>query len=258
MAHASRWLDSRGLSIDELTPARVEEFLSDRRAEGYRLWLSPKAMVPVLEYLREIGVVPMPLVVAAATEQEQLQEHYRAYLVHERGLAPGTIAGYLHVARLFLAARAADNELHLERLTAVEVVEFVLAECAPRSVGSSKYVVCGLRALLRYLYVAGHTKIALDPAVPKVASWRLAGLPITFGPAEVGRLLASCDRRTTFGRRDHAVLTLLSRLGLRAGRWRHSSWPTSTGAPGRSWCGAHRRRGGGATSVANADLASSR
>jgi integrase/recombinase XerD len=33
----------------------------------------------------------------------------------------------------------------------------------------------------------------------------------------VARLLASCDRRSTFGRRDYAVLTLLSRLGLRAG-----------------------------------------
>jgi integrase len=33
----------------------------------------------------------------------------------------------------------------------------------------------------------------------------------------VARLLASCDRRTTFGRRDYAVLILLARLGLRAG-----------------------------------------
>jgi integrase/recombinase XerD len=38
-----------------------------------------------------------------------------------------------------------------------------------------------------------------------------------FGPAEVARLLASCDRRRTFGRRDYAVLSLLARLGLRAG-----------------------------------------
>jgi integrase len=30
-------------------------------------------------------------------------------------------------------------------------------------------------------------------------------------------MLASCDRRTTFGRRDFAVLILLARLGLRAG-----------------------------------------
>jgi integrase/recombinase XerD len=97
------------------------------------------------------------------------------------------------------------------------VIEFVLAECASRSVGSAKYIVCGLRSLLRYLYVAGHIDAALDAAVPSAAGWRLASLPITFGPDEVARLLASCDRRTTFGRRDYAVLVVLSRLGLRAG-----------------------------------------
>lgn len=33
----------------------------------------------------------------------------------------------------------------------------------------------------------------------------------------LGALLKSCDRRTTFGRRDFAVLVLLIRLGLRSG-----------------------------------------
>jgi integrase/recombinase XerD len=217
MAHASRWLTARGLGADELTPALVEDFLVHRRGEGYTLWLSTKAMVPMLGYLRGLGAVPTPPPVVPASQTELLQEHYRAYLVQERGLASGTIAGYLHVAMLFFAARAVDGDLHLDQLHAAEVSEFVLAECAPRSVGSAKYIVCGLRSLLRYLYVAGHTEAALDAAVPTVASWRLAGLPITFGRSEVARLLASCDRRTSFGRRDYAVLVLLSRLGLRAG-----------------------------------------
>jgi integrase/recombinase XerD len=78
LAHASRWLDSGGLGVDERTPARVEEFLAHRRAEGYRLWLSAKAMVPLLEYLRRLGVVPTPARAAPATEAEQLQERYRA------------------------------------------------------------------------------------------------------------------------------------------------------------------------------------
>jgi integrase/recombinase XerD len=217
MAHASRWLETRGLGVADLTPTRVEEFLAHRRSDGYTLWLSAKAMMPLLGYLRGLGAVPTPVPVVPATEAERLQERYRDYLLQERGLAAGTIAGYLHVARLFLAMRAVDEEIHLDRLTAVEVTEFVLAECAARSVGSAKYVVCGLRSLLRYLYVSGHIDIALDAAVPTVAGWRLAGVPVTVGPAEVARLLASCDRRTAFGRRDYAVLVLLSRLGLRAG-----------------------------------------
>lgn len=217
MAHASRWLASSGLGVEALSPARVEEFLAQRRAEGYTLWLSAKAMVPMLAYLRGLGVAPVPTPAVPATEAGLLHEQYRAYLVEERALAAGTIAGYLHVARLFFSARAGDGGLRLERLTAAEVTEFVLGECSARSVGSAKYVVCGLRSLLRYLYVAGHVGTKLGAAVPTVASWRLAGVPVTFGRAEVARLLASCDRRSIFGRRDYAVLTLLARLGLRAG-----------------------------------------
>ncbi len=53
--------------------------------------------------------------------------------------------------------------------------------------------------------------------MPSVAGWRLAGLPRGLEPGQVRRLLAGCDRRTTVGRRDFAILTLLVRLGLRRG-----------------------------------------
>ena len=177
MAHASRWLASLGLGVGELTPARVEEFLVARRAEGYTMWLSTKAMAPMLDYLRGLDVVSMPRPDVAATQAAKLLEDYRAYLVQERGLAVATVASYLHVARLFFSARASDGELHLEQLTAAQVTDFVLGECAARKVGSAKYVVCGLRSLLRFLYVAGSHRQQLEAAVPKVAGWRLAGLP---------------------------------------------------------------------------------
>jgi integrase/recombinase XerD len=181
------------------------------------LWLSTKAMAPVLAYLRGVGVVPTPGPVGPATAAEELVEHYRAYLVQERGLAAATVCSYVHVARLFFSTWSLDGDLGLERLSAGEVTEFVLAECATRKVGSAKYVVCGLRSLLRFLYVAGRTDGQLESAVPKVADWRVVGLPMSFGREEVARLLASCDQRSTFGRRDFAVLTVLVRLGLRAG-----------------------------------------
>jgi site-specific recombinase XerD len=53
--------------------------------------------------------------------------------------------------------------------------------------------------------------------VPSVAGWRLSGLPKRLKPGEVDALLASCDRSTVIGLRDLAILTVLSRLGLRAG-----------------------------------------
>lgn len=217
MAHASRWLASNGHNAGDFTPARVKEFLKARRAEGYTLWLSTSAMAPLLAYLRGLGVAPTPSPVDPETPAEALLERYRCYLTHERGLAASTLADYSHVAKLFLFKRSQAGELDLKRLNAVEITDFVIAECRTRKIGSAKSIVCGLRALLRFLYADGHTDSKLAPAVPAVAGWRHATLPRALSRQDVSALLASCDRRTTFGRRDFAVLTLLSRLGLRAG-----------------------------------------
>jgi len=54
-------------------------------------------------------------------------------------------------------------------------------------------------------------------AVPSVADLRDRTLPRGLEPAAVRKMLASCDRRRTVGRRDYAILLLLSRLGLRRG-----------------------------------------
>lgn len=77
--------------------------------------------------------------------------------------------------------------------------------------------VTALRSLLGFLHVDGLIPRRLTAAVPSVAGWRLAGLPKALTPTEIEALFASCDRRTSKGCRDFAVLTMLVRLGLRAG-----------------------------------------
>jgi site-specific recombinase XerD len=213
MAHLSRWLESEGLDAVELTPDRIERFLVARREAGYTLWLSTKGVAPLVDYLRGVGVVPLPEPVVAKTPAERCLAVFRTYLLEERGLAEGTVTADVHVAGLFLATRPADD-LGLARLTPSEIVEFVRSQCERRGAAN---VTTGLRAFLRFCHVTGLTPRPLGGAVPKVASWRLATLPKVVDPAIVKALLASCDRRTTRGRRDFAVLVLLARLGLRAG-----------------------------------------
>ncbi|MGE0732592.1 MAG: site-specific integrase [Acidimicrobiia bacterium] len=152
-----------------------------------------------------------------ATPAETLVATFERYLTAERGLAGSTIAAYTYVARLFLASDAVGGDAVLDGLTAALVTEFVLAETAERKVGSAKFVACGLRAFLRFAFVTGRTAIELDAAVPKIASWRLSGVPRALTQPDVARLVGSCDRRSRTGRRDHAVLLLMARLGLRAG-----------------------------------------
>lgn len=91
MAHLSRWLQSGGLDVGDLTPARIEQFLVARREAGYTLWLSSKGVAPTIDYLRGLGVVPMPEPVVAVTGVEHCLESFRTYLLEERGLAEGTV-----------------------------------------------------------------------------------------------------------------------------------------------------------------------
>ena len=119
--------------------------------------------------------------------------------------------------RPFVATRVHGEVLDFASLTAADVTGFVLAACPGRAVGSAKSIVCALRSLLRWLHLTGVVPVPLAAAVPSVAGWRLPGLPKALEPGQLRRLLAACDRRTVTGRRDYAIMLLLSRLGLRAG-----------------------------------------
>jgi site-specific recombinase XerC len=214
MAHASRWLASEGLAAGGLTPEAAGRFLAARRAAGYVLYLSPKALVPLLGFLRRVGAAPEAPRAVAAGPAEALLDRYRHYLVTERGLAAETAADYAAKVRAFAAARTDQG---LAGLTAAEVTAFVVETCPSMRKGTAKLTVTALRSLLGWLHLAGEIPGPLAWAVPAVASWRLAALPAPLEPAQVQAMLDGCDAGTPAGQRDLAMLTLLARLGLRAG-----------------------------------------
>lgn len=131
-------------------------------------------------------------------------------------MAAGSVRLYEGIARLFLAERSEPLADDLARLSGAEVNTFVLRESCRRSQSSAGTVVGALRALLRYLHVQGLIAEPLAEAVPSVAR-RREDLSRGLTPEQVGRLLDSCDRSTSVGRRDFAMLLLLTRLGLRGG-----------------------------------------
>jgi integrase/recombinase XerD len=218
LADVSERLAVRGLGPGDLTEALVERLMVERRAAGCCRLVSSRALSPLLEYLRGVGVVPPARLAAPLTPADAIIERYSSYLLERRGLAPSTVRNYVGVARVFLAWRETTaGGLCLEDLDAAAVSEFVLAEARRSCVGSAKCLVTRLRVLLRFLHVDGEIELVLADAVPSVAGWRLASLVKALDAQSVARLLGSCDRRTRVGRRDFAIITVLSRLGLRAG-----------------------------------------
>lgn len=219
-AEVSRWLAERGLGAGDLTVIAAERFSAERRAAGRMGLVSTRALMPLLDYLRDLGIAPPAVPAVPSTASEVLIERYSVYLLKQRGLAASSVRNYVGVARVFLSDRErVCGGLALAELDSATVSEFVLRESRRSSVGSAKCMVTRLRALLRFLHVAGEIEHALAGAVPSVASWRLASLVKALDARSVARLLSSCDRRTRVGRRDFAILALLSaRVARRRGR----------------------------------------
>lgn len=217
MADLSAWLERQGLEPGALAPAEVDRFLASRRAAGHTRYASAKAIRPPLEYLRRLGAVPEAPEMEPDGPIDRLLARYRRYLLVERSLAPTTADGYLAAVRPFLASRATPDGLALEDLTVADITTFLVARCPSQPHGSAKLTVTTLRSLLGFLHLEGVVPRSLAGSVPRTAAWRLAPLPRGLTRAEVERLLAACDRRGPTGRRDFAVITLLLRLGLRAG-----------------------------------------
>jgi len=209
------WMSGEGLVPAELDEDTMVAFLAARQAAGHRRALGPRAMMPLLNYLREAGVTPAAK--PPQTPVGALLGEYRMWLVQERGLAAATVLRYENTARRFLQQQAmTDGVLKPAGLAGMDVNAFLLRECGRVSAGSAKGRVADLRAVLRFLYLRGLTPLRLGTAVPPVGGWRLAALPPVTTGADVQLLLDKCDRSTDVGVRDFAIMTLVARLGLRS------------------------------------------
>ncbi|WP_204805605.1 tyrosine-type recombinase/integrase [Mycobacterium riyadhense] len=217
MAHLSRWMVQRDLTIADLIEPVLRDFLAARRQAGYRLWLSPRALAPLLTYLRGLGVLPPVSAPGAVDPVDALLARYRAFLLGERGTSLVTARLYAHLTRPLLKTRLRGGELELASMTAADVIMFVRNACPGRAVGTAKLIVTAARSLLGFLHVEGIITTPLAVAVPSVAAVAGRGLPQGLHPDSAARLVEHCDRTTVIGRRDHAMITLMLRLGLRPG-----------------------------------------
>ncbi|MGI8534945.1 MAG: tyrosine-type recombinase/integrase [Mycobacteriales bacterium] len=219
MGDLSGWLGERGLDGSALNPEIVEGFVADRRAAGHRDARSARSLKPLLEHLRKVGAAPLAVRQQMLGPVEALLGEYACYLTQERGLSVLTVGRETDLVRPFLASRVvgAGDALGLDSLSATEVTAFMLARSQSDSPATVQRTGTALRSLLRFLHLRGVIGASLVGAVPSTANWKLAGLPKYLTPEQAGMLLASCDPATAVGQRDLAILTLLVRLGLRAG-----------------------------------------
>ena len=212
----ARWMVGAHLAVVDLDEQHVEEFLSARRRRGRTFRGFRSTLLLLLQRLRSAGVVPTPVPTRDDSPMATLLAHYEEHLRRERALAESTIAGYLPFVRACVAERLDGGAARPDSLHAGDVRDFLLARVRRMVPKRAQYMGTALRSFLRFLFLRGESGTDLSFAVPTVRQWQLSGVPRHLPARDVRRLLRACDRSSATGRRDHAVLLLLARLGLRA------------------------------------------
>src|SRR5260221_9074416 len=106
MGQLSRWMAGARVAVEDLTPARLEEFLDSRRAGGQRRGPTAPGLGPPLAHLHAAGGVGPPAA-GPATPPGAPLERYQRFLAGDRGLATSTVGGYVAVARRVVSGRPA-------------------------------------------------------------------------------------------------------------------------------------------------------
>ena len=211
----SRWLARRRWSLDDVDERAVEQYLRFRARYRCPILSDRPALKRLLVVLREVEAIA-PEIPATLGVIEQTEQDFERFLREERGLTRTTIIRHLPVLRRFLRERSVRGSLRLSRLTALDVATFIERHAHDQSPRSAQCMCWTMRAFARYLQYRGYIAADFADSVPTIRRWKFAPLPGYLSPKQIQQVLNGCDRRTAIGRRDHAILLLLARLGLRA------------------------------------------
>ncbi|HUZ38177.1 MAG TPA: site-specific integrase [Streptosporangiaceae bacterium] len=136
---------------------------------------------------------------------------FRAWL-QASDCAASTVRAYGTVAGEFYAFTGRRGGL--AGLDAGVIGGFV-ATLAGYQAKTVEHKLCALRSFLRFAGSDGLVEATVLAAVPAAKSTRQARIPSVWDPADVAKILQAVDRGNPCGKRDYAIILLITRLGLR-------------------------------------------
>ncbi len=218
VCHFGTWLNKNTIRLCSITTDTIERFskhrcLCSRRCKN--TVLSKKYLRRVarfVKFLEETNVISGMTKSAAQHSCLWDEEGFAKWLACDRGLTPISIDNYVRSVKQIIPDLGYDSQQYNASL----IRRIVCGYAEDNGSSNTKRMRTGLIAYLKYMVSRGLCSYALIAAVPTVAHWRLSTLPRYISVAEVQQVVQSCDAEKPVGVRDHAILLLLARLGLRA------------------------------------------
>ena len=232
------YLTRRGQCLESVSPADVDHYVNglrrrrDRRALPAAWRRAHRAAIQMLLRLVH-GNWPPELTPTGADEiaEQELVNGYDAWMVELRGLSASTREHTRTETRLLLRWLR-DHGKSVVSLCVADLDAYIAARGISMRRSSKVTMISTLRGVLRYLHGCGLMPTDLVGALQGPPIYALEGIPSTIRREDIERALEAARRdHSPLGRRDYAILMLLSTYGLRAGEitklclsdidWRH-------------------------------------
>lgn len=226
----SAWFDDNSVPLSTVDMATLDDFCHDyglgvpghalvtgRIAVICRFMIEsgqmPGIPVPAKRPRPPIGKQQRPLSVAVSRELEA----WAVWQSTVQGVGAGCIRHRRTWISGFVESLCSQGEqIDWSLCTVAAVNGFVRDRSAGFTPASATGIVDACRSLLRWALASGRITTDLTGGLLHPRSTRV-GLPRGLTQQQVYTLLEACDRSGTYGIRDFAVITLLWRLGIRAG-----------------------------------------
>jgi integrase/recombinase XerD len=215
VAEFGQWLHRNEVAFAKIAREHLARFLRMRYRSKTRHFGDRAFFKPLREVLVRDGVI-LPADAAVRSPVQKLIDEFTLYLRQERRLAAMTTDRYARFVEGWLTDRFGEGPADLSTVSAAETVGYVRRRAPTMARKTAKLMVSALRSFLGYARYRGYVKLDLATGIPPVADWTRTCIPRGLPAQDVRRVLQHCSRRGPTGRRDHAILLLLARLGLRA------------------------------------------
>ena len=212
-----RLMEERKVALGELTPNVAADLVLQAPGRFSRRQYAIFIVRRFVDYLATQGMAKPPTPPTPAEQARAALHHdWEDYLRRQRGLADNTIIRAAHVIDKFLTFQFGGGVLDFHQIVPDDIAAFLQRQSGHKTPYRDKNQPAHLRNFFQYLFRKGLTATNLALCIPKVAQRYAAQLPRHLAPEQVEAVIAAVQNDCRFRRRNHAMILLLARLGLRA------------------------------------------
>jgi site-specific recombinase XerD len=185
------------------------------KASGKRRATTQAAVLGFVQHLKDVGEIEeeQAIISQSTNPIEEWLTRYRQHMKNVSGLSSGTQDLYCRIVAKMLRPEFTND---WSQISADSLSRFIQQESAERRGCGPQNVVSSIRSFLKFLISEGLVSPALQYVIYGRKRYPQAP-PQRLSESELSHLLAVANDGTPLGKRNFAILLLLSRLGLRAG-----------------------------------------